>query len=156
GLVLSLTSEDCVRRRDFIKVIAGSAGAGALTPRAPAPGGKKNCPCILQTCKPPQPLVYILLALFERLGYSAGHNIAYEYRWAEGNPDKLTELAKELADLKIDVITTLTTPAAIAAQKVTKTIPIVFMGVGDPVGTGVVPSLSHPGGNITGISLLAT
>jgi putative tryptophan/tyrosine transport system substrate-binding protein len=59
-------------------------------------------------------------------------------------------------DLKVDVITTLSTPAAIAARKVTTTIPIVFAGVGDPVGSGVVPSLSHPGGNITGISLLAT
>src|SRR5262249_59750983 len=114
--------------------------------------GKKYGLGILQPGKPPEPLVDILCARLKELGYSEGHNIAYEYRWAEGNPDKLTELAKELADLKIDVITTLTPPAAIAAQKVTKTIPIVFMGVGDPVGTGVVPSLSHPGGNITGIS----
>ena len=92
----------------------------------------------------------------KRLGYSEGHNIAYEYRWAEGKPQRLTELAKELVDLKVDVITALSTPAAIAAQKATQTIPIVFTGVGDPVGSGVVSSLSRPDGNITGISILAT
>ncbi|MGB6662380.1 MAG: ABC transporter substrate-binding protein, partial [Xanthobacteraceae bacterium] len=90
------------------------------------------------------------------LGYSEGHNIAYEYRWAEGEPQRLTELAKELVDLKVDVLTALSTPAAIAAQKATQTIPIVFTGVGDPVGSGLVSSLARPGGNITGISILAT
>jgi putative ABC transport system substrate-binding protein len=90
------------------------------------------------------------------LGYREAHNIAYEYRWAEGKPQRLTELAKELVDLKVDVITAFSTPAAIAAQKATQTIPIVFAGVGDPVGSGLVSSLSRPGGNITGISILAT
>ena len=85
-----------------------------------------------------------------------GRKIAYEYRWAEGKNDRLDELAKELVDSKVDVITTLSTPAVIAAKKVTKTIPIVFAAVGDPVGAGVVPNLSHPGGNVTGVSLLAT
>jgi putative tryptophan/tyrosine transport system substrate-binding protein len=145
-----------MRRREFITLLGGAAAAWPLAARAQIPTGKIYRLGILQPGKPPEPLVDVLRERLKELGYREGHNIAYEYRWAEGNPDKLTELAKELVDLKVDVITTLSTPAAIAAQKVTKTIPIVFMGVGDPVGAGVVPSLSHPGGNITGISLLAT
>jgi putative ABC transport system substrate-binding protein len=111
---------------------------------------------ILQPGAPPEPLVDALKQRLNELGYREGHNIAYEYRWAEGKLAKLTELAKELADLKVDVITVLSTPAVLAVQKVTQTIPVVFTGVGDPVGSGVVSNLNRPGANVTGISLLAT
>jgi putative ABC transport system substrate-binding protein len=90
------------------------------------------------------------------LGYTEGREIILETRWAEGKVDRLTELAAELADLKVDAIITFSTPAAIAARKATTTIPIIFVYVGDPVGAGVVPSLARPGGNATGITLLAT
>ena len=123
---------------------------------AQKPAGKTYRLGILQPGAPPDPLVDALQERLKELGYSDGHNIAYEYRWAEGKLNRLTELAKELVDLKVDVITAFSTPAAIAAQKATQTIPIVFSGVGDPVGSGVVASLSRPGGNITGISILAT
>jgi len=145
-----------VRRRDFIKVIAGLAAAWPLAVRAQTPAGKIYRVGILQPGKPPEPLVEALRERLKELGYREGHNIAYEYRWAEGKNERLVELAKELVDAKVDVITTLSTPAALAAKNVTKTIPIVFTGVGDPVGAGVVHSLSHPGGNVTGISTLAT
>jgi len=145
-----------VRRRDFIKAVAGSAAAWPLAARAQTPAGKIYRLGILEPGKPPEPLVDVLVERLNELGYREGRNIAYEYRWAEGKPDRLDELAKELVDSKVDVITTLSTPAVIAAKKVTKTIPIVFAGVGDPVGAGVVPNLSHPGGNVTGLSLLAT
>jgi len=145
-----------VRRRDFIKVIAGLAAAWPLAARAQTPAGKIYRLGFLQPGKPPEPLVEALRERLKELGYREGHNIAYEYRWAEGKNERLVELAKELVDVKVDVITTLSTPAALAAKNVTKTIPIVFTGVGDPVGAGVVPSLSHPGGNVTGISTLAT
>jgi len=145
-----------VRRRDFIKVIAGLAAAWPLAARAQTPAGKIYRVGILQPGKPPEPLVEALRERLKELGYREGHNIAYEYRWAEGKNERLVELAKELVDVKVDVITTLSTPAALAAKNVTKTIPIVFTGVGDPVGAGVVHSLSHPGGNVTGISTLAT
>jgi putative tryptophan/tyrosine transport system substrate-binding protein len=145
-----------VRRRDFIKVIAGLTAAWPLLARAQTSAGKIYRLGILQPGKPPQPLVDILRDRLKDLGYREGRTIAYEYRWAEGKNDRLDELAKELVDSKVDVITTLSTPAALAAKKVTKTIPIVFAAVGDPVGAGVVPSLSHPGGNVTGVSLLAT
>jgi putative tryptophan/tyrosine transport system substrate-binding protein len=127
-----------------------------LTALAQKPAAKIWRLGILQPGAPPDPLVDTLQERLKELGYSEGHNIAYEYGWAEGKPPRLTELAKELVDLKVDVITAFSTPAAIAAQKATQTIPIVFGGVGDPVGSGVVSSLSRPGGNITGISILAT
>jgi putative ABC transport system substrate-binding protein len=144
-----------MRRREFITLLGGAA-AWPLAARAQSPAGKIYRLGILYPGKPPEPLVDVLRERLKELGYREGHNIVYEYRWAEGKPDRFVELAKELVDLKVDVITTLTTPAAIAAKNVTKTIPIVFAGVGDPVGAAVVPSLSHPGGNVTGISILAT
>ena len=145
-----------MRRRDFIRAIAGLGAAWPLATRAQTPAGKIFRLGILQPAKPPEPLVDILVERLKELGYRDGHNIAYEYRWAEGKLDRFPELAKQLVDLKVDVITVFTTPGAIAAKNATKTIPIVFGGVGDPVGAGVVPSLSHPGGNVTGISILAT
>ena len=145
-----------MRRRKFITVLASAAVMLPCTALAQKPAAKIWRLGILQPGAPPEPLVDTLRERLNELGYSEGHNIAYEYRWAEGKLQRLTELAKELVDLKVDVITTLSTPAAIAAQKATQTIPIVFTGVGDPVGSGVVSSLSRPGGNITGISILAT
>ncbi|MGB8586909.1 MAG: ABC transporter substrate-binding protein, partial [Pseudolabrys sp.] len=145
-----------MRRRDFIRVIAGLSVAWPLAIRAQTPAGKIYRLGILQPAKPPEPLVDALIERLKELGYREGRNIAYEYRWAEGKLDRFPELAKQLVDLKVDVITVFTTPGAIAAKNATKTIPIVFGGVGDPVGAGVVPSLSHPGGNVTGISILAT
>ena len=145
-----------MRRREFIRLFSSAVVAWPLTALAQKPAAKIWRLGILQPGAPPDPLVDTLQERLKELGYSEGHNIAYEYRWAEGKPQRLTELAKELVDLKVDVITAFSTPAAIAAQEATQTIPIVFAGVGDPVGSGVVSSLSRPGGNITGISILAT
>ena len=75
-----------------------------------------------------------------------------ERRYAEGKIDRLPDLAAELVQLKVDVIFTVSTPGVQAAQKATRTIPIVFVGVSDPVGSGVVPSLARPGANVTGVS----
>jgi putative tryptophan/tyrosine transport system substrate-binding protein len=87
------------------------------------------------------------------LGYIEGQNIVVEHRYAEGVAE-FPNLAKELVRLKVDVIVASSTPAALAANKATQTIPIVFTSVGDPVGTGVVASLARPGGNVTGLSNL--
>ena len=144
-----------MKRREFITLAGSAAVVWPFTAHAQKPGNMYHLG-ILQPGAPPEPLVAALQERLKELGYSEGRNIAYEYRWAEGKLNRLTELAQELVDLKVDVITTLSTPAAIAAQKVTQTIPVVFSGVGDPVGSGVVSSLNHPGANITGISLLAT
>jgi putative ABC transport system substrate-binding protein len=96
-----------------------------------------------------------LLAAFRKglndLGYSEGRNIVIESRWAEGQFDRLPALANELVQRNVVVIVAFTTPAGLAAKRATSTIPIVLL-TGDPVGTGLVASLSRPGGNITGLS----
>jgi putative tryptophan/tyrosine transport system substrate-binding protein len=86
-------------------------------------------------------------------GYTEGHNIVVEYRYAEGQPERLLDLAAELVRLKVDIIAAETTPANLAAKQATATVPIVMTLVADPVGSGLVSSLARPGGNITGLSL---
>jgi putative ABC transport system substrate-binding protein len=94
-----------------------------------------------------------LRAGLRELGYAEGKNIAIEFRWADGKLERLPALAAELVQLKPDVLVTATTPCAMAAKRATQSIPIVLASVGDPVFTGLVPSLARPGGNITGSSL---
>jgi putative ABC transport system substrate-binding protein len=89
------------------------------------------------------------------LGYVEGQNIFIDYRWAEGNPDRLPALAGELTDLRVDVIVTHSNAAVAAVQRAIWTIPIVVAVMGDPVGSGFVASLARPSGNITGLSTLA-
>ncbi len=91
-----------------------------------------------------------------QLGYVEGQNITIERRYANGQLDRLPELAAGLARLPLDVILTQSFPAALAAKQATTTIPIVVMGAGDPVATGLVASFARPGGNITGVSALET
>src|SRR5436190_3210936 len=87
-------------------------------------------------------------------GYVEGQNLLFEFRSAEEELDRLPSLAAELVALKVDVIVAIYTPCALAAQRATREIPIVIVS-GNPIETGLVPSLSRPGGNITGISLIA-
>src|SRR5215831_2309921 len=119
-----------MKRREFIAGVGGAA-AWSLAARAQQPPRKMRRLGVLLPGAPPDPLVE-----------------AMQGRWAEGKPERLTQLATELVDLKVDVITAFSTPAAIAAQKATTTIPIVFSAVGDPVGTGLVSNLARPGGNV--------
>jgi putative tryptophan/tyrosine transport system substrate-binding protein len=153
---VTLCTGNPMERREFIILLVSAAVMVPRIARAQKPAAKIWRLGILQPGAPPDPLVDALQERLKELGYSEGRNIAYEYRWAEGKLYRLPELAKELVDLNVDVIATLSTPAAIAAQKATQTIPVVFTGVGDPVGSGVVSNLNRPGANLTGISLLAT
>src|SRR2546426_2797338 len=90
------------------------------------------------------------------LGYVEGKNIIMEYRYADGQLDRLPQLAAELVKLKVDVIIVYGTRVAVAAKQATSTIPIVIAGAGDPVQAGLVNSFSHPGTNVTGVSRLST
>ena len=89
------------------------------------------------------------------LGYVEGESLRLEYRWAEGRYDRYPDLAAELVALPVDAIVTVTTPAALAAQRTTSRIPIIMAAIGDAISTGLVSNLAHPGGNITGFSSLA-
>ncbi len=89
------------------------------------------------------------------LGYVEGKNLQLEVRWGEGKLERLPALAAELVQLKVDVIVAASSPSVIAAREATRTIPIVMPVSSDPVGDGLVASLAHPGGNITGLSLMA-
>jgi len=103
----------------------------------------------------PSPTLEAFRQGLRELGRVEGQNIAIEYRYAEGKFERLPDLAAELVRLKVDVIVTSSDPAIRAVKQATTTIPIVMAVTGDPVGTGLVASLARPGGNITGLSLLA-
>jgi putative ABC transport system substrate-binding protein len=143
-----------MRRRDFVGGIAGTAAGWPVAVRAQ----QKAMPVIgfLSATSPSKGVA--ALAAFRQglgeMGYVEGQNLAIEYRWAEGNPDRLPALAADLVGRKVDVITAGTGRGPIlAAKAATSTIPIVFINVGaDPVEFGVVASLARPGGNITGMS----
>ena len=101
------------------------------------------------------PSFQAFLKTLGELGYVEGRNTVFEYRWADGQAGRLSDLAAELARLRVDVIfAAWGTPTALATKKATSTTPIVFAGVGDAVGVGLIPSLAHPGRNLTGSTFI--
>jgi putative ABC transport system substrate-binding protein len=101
-------------------------------------------------------LIAAFMVRLRELGWIEGQNVTVEYRWTEGRVERSAELANELVRLKVDIIVASGTAVAVAAKKATSVIPIVFPIAGDPVENGLVASLSRPGGNVTGLSLLKT
>ncbi len=137
-----------MRRRDFITLL-GSAAMWPLA--APAQqSGKIPRIGILDDA----PMWQAFRQALRELGYVEGQNIAYEYRYGEGAPDRLAAVAVELVRRPVDVIATYGTPPTQAAKEATATIPIVMVGIGDPVRAGLVASLARPGGNITGNTVI--
>src|SRR6516162_5741372 len=134
-----------MKRREFITLIG--AAAWPLAARAQQP---KKIPRIgVLWPNPPMTFDFMRQGLKD-FGYVEGQNIAFEFRWAEGKLDQLPELAADLVRLQVDIIVTLAPQATLAAKQATQTIPIVFVAMGDPVASGVVPSLARPGANVTG------
>jgi putative ABC transport system substrate-binding protein len=143
-----------MRRRDVIKIIAGSSVAWPLAVRAQQSRLARLGVLYIGTADADS-FQRELREELRELGYVEGRNIAFEFRSARGQLDRLPELAAELVQLKVDVIVALYVPPSLAAKQATREIPIVVI-VGDPVETGIVSSLAHPGGNITGVSLMAS
>jgi ABC-type uncharacterized transport system substrate-binding protein len=143
-----------MRRRDFITLIGGALASRPITARAQQSKVARIGVLYIGTADAEMFKKELREGLRE-LGYVEGQNIAFEFRSAEGKLDRLPELAAELARLKVDVIVALYVPPSLAAKQATTDIPIVVI-VGDPVETGIVPSLARPGGNITGVSLMAS
>jgi putative ABC transport system substrate-binding protein len=146
-----------IRRRDLIATVGGAAVAGPLGALAQQQAGK--LPRIGFLTRASDASVFAQIDAFRQalrdLGWIEGRSISIEYRDAEGQADRLPALAAELVGLDVDVIVTVDTPPTQAAKQATSTIPIVIAVSADPVGAGLVSSLGHPGGNITGLSLLA-
>jgi ABC-type uncharacterized transport system substrate-binding protein len=143
-------------RREFIGTLAGGLLAAPLAAEAQQAAKIARIGFLsLNVSASPHVLEPFLQGLRD-LGYVEGRNLVIEYRDAEGKPERLPALAAELVALKVDVIFAPGTPHALAAKQATRTVPIVFTGVTDPVTDGLVTSLARPGGNVTGLSLLAT
>jgi putative ABC transport system substrate-binding protein len=140
-----------MQRRDFLSVLVGAAAGWPLAARAQQPRKKWLIGFIAHGHES------MYDAFFEglrKLGYTEGQNIIIERRYAGGQPKRFQEFAREMVQLNADVIVTVTTPAVLAIKSVTTTIPIVIPQAIDPVGAGLVASLAHPGGNVTGGTLL--
>jgi ABC-type uncharacterized transport system substrate-binding protein len=145
-----------MNRRELISLLGGAAAAWPLAARAQQQSKVHRIGFLWDG-----PTVFAdALAAFRRalrdLGYLEGRNIIIEYRWAEGQPERMRELAEELVRLKVDVIIAPSSIYTGAAKQATSTIPIIFMSHADPLGSGHVASLSRPGGNVTGLSLMMT
>jgi putative ABC transport system substrate-binding protein len=136
-----------MRRRDFMAIVSSALAARPLGAYAQEPGKVWRMGFIGQGYEK------FYDALFEGLrdfGYTEGRNLVVERRYAEGHAERFPEFAAEMVRLKVDIIVVSTTPAALAVKNATTTIPVVFPNAISPVESGVVASLAHPGGNVTG------
>ena len=143
-----------MRRRDFIIFLAGAMAAWPLAARAQHKAMQVIGFLGTGSLGPGSPFVASFHQGLSETGYIEGRNVAVEYRWAEGQLDRLPALAADLVGRNVDLIVSGGLPSVLAAKNATSTIPIVFTSAEDPVAAGLVASLARPGGNLTGVSLL--
>jgi putative ABC transport system substrate-binding protein len=145
-----------MRRREFITLLGGTAIAWPLAARAQQPGGMRRIGVLMpytQTDPEDQARVAALQEGLKQLGWIEGQNLRSEYRWYGGDAEQARAFAKELVELQPDLIVVGAAPGSAAVRQETRTIPIVFVAVTDPIGQGLVEGLARPGGNTTGFAL---
>jgi ABC-type uncharacterized transport system substrate-binding protein len=144
-----------IRRREFITLLGGAAAAWPFVARAQQSAKLPTIGVLGGDASAWNPWVASFTARLRELGWIEGRNVAIEYRWSEGRSERIAEVAAEFTRLNINIILTNDTSAP-AVKQATSVIPIVFVLGNDPVGTGLVASLSRPGGNVTGLSVQQT
>jgi ABC-type uncharacterized transport system substrate-binding protein len=147
---------DPLRRRAFITLLGGAAAAWPLAARAQQPERVRRIGVLMNlAADDPEGLVRVTAFAqgLQELGWRDGRDVRIDYRWAAADAPSFHRYAQELLTLAPDVIIASATPSVVALQQATRTVPIVFVGVTDPVGAGLVERLAHPGGNTTGFSI---
>jgi putative ABC transport system substrate-binding protein len=146
-----------MKRREFMAVLGGAAASWPFAARAQGTGGVRKVGVLLSGVEG-DPDSQLRIAAFRRgfaeLGWKEGENVQIEYRWAAGKSDLIRQYAEELVALKPDVILANSTPVIAMLKSLTTSIPVVFALATDPVGLGLVNSLSRPGGNLTGFTFI--
>ena len=142
-----------MQRRAFIGGVAAAAALGPIATYAQTPAKARRVGLLMTTT--PAAAAHIIVAFADglrELGHVEGKNVLFEYRWAEGDRERFAEMAADLVRQHVDVLVASSQAAALAAQRATRTIPIVMVNASDPVEAGLVASLVRPGGNVTGLS----
>jgi putative ABC transport system substrate-binding protein len=143
-----------IRRREFMILLGAAPAAWPLAARAQQPDRVRRVGVLMGIADDPegQARVMVFKQALHALGWTEGRNVQFIYRWSAGDVVHARQFAKELLDLRSDVILTNSTPVAVAVRDTTRTTPTVFVQVSDPVTAGVVQSLARPGGNLTGFT----
>src|SRR6516165_6458508 len=145
-----------MNRRSILALLGGAAAAWPLAARAQQPDRMRLVGVLMayaESDRAAQSWLATFRAALAKLGWTEGTNLRVELRWSAADPDKIRTFAKELVDLRPDAIFGQSTPAIGVLARETRTIPIVFAGVTDPIGSGFAANLAHPGGNITGFTV---
>ena len=145
-----------MNRRKLITLLGGAMAAWPLSARAQQAARIRRIGLLMNLSENDLEAQRLLATLREglaQLGWADGRNLRIDYRWARGDIGRIRTFAKELVELSPDIIVGYGTPVVVALQQETRSIPILFLSVTDPVGQGLVASLAHPGGNTTGFSV---
>jgi putative ABC transport system substrate-binding protein len=145
-----------MRRREFMTVLGGAAVGWPLAARAQGERTRRIGVLmgIAESDPARQSFVTVFTEALQELGWSSGRNIRIEYRWGAGDAERIRDFARELVEMQLDLIVGHTTPVVAVLKAQTRTIPIVFTQVSDPVGSGFIDGFAKPGGNITGFTNL--